>query len=99
MQRTKRRDRGQLCVFHFPKVYVFSEGFDLKPTRMAVPDTWRQPKAASSLRLAAALHTMGRFWTAVASAARHRFDVGVGFRKIIAYFSRPLLVRTVSLVF
>jgi len=56
---------------------VFSEGFDLKPTRMAVPDTWRQPKAASSLRFAAALHTMGRFWTAVASAARHRFDVGV----------------------
>ena len=73
MQRTKRRDRGQLRVFHFPQVYVFSEGFELKPTRMAVPDTWRQPKAASSLRFAAALHTMGRFWTAVASAARRRF--------------------------
>jgi hypothetical protein len=77
MQSTKPRDRVQLRVFHFPKVYVFSEGFDLKPTRMAVPDTWRQPKAALSLRFAAALHTMGRFWTAVASAARHRFDVGV----------------------
>src|SRR5438309_7770520 len=100
MQRTKRRDRGQLCVFHFPKVYVFSEAFDLKPTRMAVPDTWRQPKAALSLRFAAALHTMGRLWTVVASAARQRFDVGVwGFREIIAYFSRLLLVRTVSEVF
>ena len=57
MQRTKPRDRVQLRVFHFPKVYVFSEGFDLKPTRMAVPDTWRQPKAALSLRFAAALHS------------------------------------------
>jgi hypothetical protein len=59
---------------------VFREAFDLKLTGVAVPDVSRQLKAAAR-RFAAALHTMARFWTAVASVARHRFDVAYGFSR------------------
>src|SRR5438094_592174 len=98
MQRTKLSDRGQLRVFHFPMCIRLAKS--LKPTRVVVPHTSQRSKAASSLRFAAALHRMARFWTAVASVARHRFNAGARvFREILADLSPFLLVRAVSEVF
>src|SRR5437763_12383017 len=72
MQSTKLCDCGQLRIFHFPMCICLAKS--LKPTRVVVPHTSQRYKAASSLRFAAALHRMARFW--VASVARHRFNAG-----------------------